>query len=1034
MFNNINEYVSLIYLIAAIPYAWLGLYAWRKRPAVAVTPFAWAMLALSIWAFGYSIEIFFTDLQTKLFFVKVEYIGIIAIPVYLLFFAFEFTGKSHLLTPRIKLMIWLLPLLTLGLAWTNELHHLMWTGEIISTSSVLELLSVRFGIFFWVHAVYSYILTAFTMILLVMELLQRPRIYRIQISFIVIGMSIPVIGNMLFITDANLVKDLDLTLLFFLPTALGLSWAIVKYRLLEVLPPEHLNVLKTMKDVVVVLNAQHRISYINPVAETFFNRSEDEVLGQPLAQVSSQYEEKLSPYLTGKENRAEITVGEGKQAKVFELTASPVSSLENSNNRTIPDIMVILHDITARKETEMALSRRESIMSAISLAAEQFLKESSWEHNITGVLETIGRAVDVSHVFVMMNYKDMDDVIHFSLCYEWANEKVQPQIKNPLLQHVPLRGAGIERWESYLLRGLTLHGKVADFPEREQEFLMPIGCLSMAVVPIFVDSQWWGFIIFDECLHERNWTSTELEALQTTANIFGSAESRARAEQKLIRRQRALNLLHELVTVSLQSKTIKDMAQTIVERLGELIHADGCFLTIWDNENERTTPLAAYGPFADTYSSIEVKPGELTFTEAALKRGSTLVIEDTKSTMYADQRFISLFPSRSVLVLPLIAMNLKLGSILLSFNQPHTFQPEEIQVCEQATDLIALALEKFKAVEQAERRADKSETLRKASAAVTEMMELDETVNQILEQLNQVVPYDSASVQMLDDDALQIIGGRGWDSVEDVIGIRFHIPGDNPNSVVIETGKPYHLPETWKVYNNFNFPPHDHIRSWLGVPLIAQEKTIGLLAIDSSEANHFTEENISIAMEFASQVAVALENARLFKETQTQAITDALTGVYNRRGLLQLGEFELRRARRINRPFCAMIFDIDHFKRVNDHYGHKIGDQLLQKLADRCQKTSRTVDLISRYGGEEFVILLPETNLESAARVAERLRQLIMNDPFETDAGSIRITISVGVAESKDTDTLHTLIERADVALYKAKNAGRNRVIFDELT
>ncbi|MFN8383893.1 MAG: histidine kinase N-terminal 7TM domain-containing protein [Anaerolineales bacterium] len=1033
--NRLHLYVTLIYLAAAIPYVWLGLYAWRKRPAIAVTPFAWAMVSMSIWAFTYSLEIFFPSLQAKLFITKIEYIGIISVPVFLLFFALEFTGKSHLLTQRTKMLIWVIPILALLLVWTNEQHHLVWNMESIVAYNGLELLNVQFKAFFWIHAIYSYILIAYTNILLIIELLQRPRIYRIQISFVILGMFIPIIGNLLFILGDSPVKDLDITPLFFLPTALGISWAIIKYRLLEVLPPEHVTVLKTMKDGVVVLNPQHRISYINPIAEMLFSRTENEVIGQPLMQVSEIYAEKLSPYLTGRENRAEITVEEGKQAKVFELTVSPVSSLEGTNNPHTPaDIMVILHDITVRKETELALSRRESIMSAISLAAEQFLKESSWEHNVPAVLETIGLAAHVSHVYVAMNYKDADDVIHSSLCYEWADPKVPAHIKNSSFQHVSLRKAGLERWESYLSRGLPLYGKTSDFPQEEQAFLSQLGSQAIAAMPILVESQWWGFIMFDECLSERHWTSTELEALQTTANIFGSAESRMRAEQKLIRRQHALNLLHELASISLQSKDIKDMAQTIVERLGELIHADGCFLTLWDDANKRTIPLAAYGPFADTYGKLEVKPGERTFTEAALKHGTTLVIEDTQSTMYADQRIIKNFPSRSVLVLPLIASRQKLGSILLSFDNLHTFQLEEIQISEQAAALIALAMEKFKAVEQAQRRADTSETLRKASVAVTEILEMDEAVNEILDQLHQVVPYDSASVQMLDGDELQIIGGRGWDDTERVVGIRFPIPGDNPNSVVIETGKPYHVPEAWKDYKTFQAPPHNHIRSWLGVPLIVQDKTIGLLAIDSSEANHFTEENIDIATVFAGQVAVVLENARLFKETQTQAITDALTGIYNRRGMLQLGEFELRRARRINRPFCGIIFDVDHFKRINDHYGHKVGDEVLQKLAERCQKTSRSVDLISRYGGEEFVILLPETNLESAKRVAERLRQSIMNEPFPTDAGSLRITISIGVAEAKETDSLHSLIERADVALYKAKNAGRNRVMFDELT
>lgn len=1032
--SGINLYVSLVYLIAAIPYAWLGLYAWRKRPAVAVTPFAWAMLAMSIWAFMYSLEVFLPTLPAKIFIVKLEYIGIISVPVYLLFFALEFTGKDRLITLRTKLLIWAIPLLTLLLVWTNDSHHLMWDLETISNLSGVKLLNVHFGPFFWLQILYSYTLVAFMSILLVVELLQHPGAYRMQISFVILGILTPLIGNLIFIIGSGPTRNLDGTPLFFLPTALGFSWAIVKYRLLEVFPPEYRTVLETMKDGVIVLNPQQRILYINQIAKKMFNDTERNFIGQQLSKVSRQYAEKLAPYLTNNEHTAEIMVKEDEQTKFFELTVAPLFTWSNSKNQTAPDTMIILHDITERKEIEMALSRRESIMSAISLTAEQFLKETTWEHNVPAVLDTIGRAAHISHVYVAMNYQDANGAIYTSLCYEWADPRVPSHIKNPLLQHVPLRQVGLARWENYLSRGLPLHGKTKDFPQEEQNFLKQVGILAAAVMPIFVDLQWWGFIMFDECLIERNWTSTELEALQTTANIFGSAEARARTEQKLIRRQHILNLLNELVSISLKSKDIKDMAQIIVERLGELIHADGCFLTLWDDTKKQTIPLAAYGLLAETYGKIEIKSDEITFTESALNMGTTLVVEDTQSTRFADQSVISHFPSRSVLVLPLIAMQKKLGAILLTFNDQHAFQPEEIQISEQAADLIALALEKFQAVEQAQRRADKSETLRKASVAVTEILKMDEAVDQILDQLHQVVPYDSASVQILDGNELQIIGGHGWANSEDVIGIRFRIPDNNPNSVVIETGKPYHLPETWKAYETFKHPPHDHILSWLGVPLIVQGKTIGLLAIDSSEANHFTHENINIATEFASQVAVVLENARLFKETQTQAITDALTGVYNRRGLFQLGDFELQRARRINRPFCAMIFDIDHFKRVNDHYGHKVGDQVLQKLTERCQETSRTVDLISRYGGEEFVILLPETNLESASRIAERLRQFIMNEPFHTDAGVLRITISIGIAETKEGNTLQTLIERADAALYKAKEAGRNRVMYDELT
>jgi diguanylate cyclase (GGDEF)-like protein len=249
---------------------------------------------------------------------------------------------------------------------------------------------------------------------------------------------------------------------------------------------------------------------------------------------------------------------------------------------------------------------------------------------------------------------------------------------------------------------------------------------------------------------------------------------------------------------------------------------------------------------------------------------------------------------------------------------------------------------------------------------------------------------------------------------------------------VIETGEPYLLSEIGDVYEEFKKPPHNHIHSWLGVPLIFQDRVIGLLAIDSTTPNQFTQENITLAMAFADQVSAAFENSRIYKEAQTQAITDSLTGAYNRRGLFQIGEFEYSHVRRIDRPFCALMIDIDHFKRINDQYGHATGDQTLRGLIERCRAASRAVDIIGRYGGEEFVILLPDTQLESARHVAERLRQSIMKDPFTTDSGPLNITISIDVAQAMSLNSLSTLIERADAALYDAKRTGRNRVVVNE--
>lgn len=1030
MENRLAFYVPFIYLLAAIPYMWLALYAWRRRPAVAITPFVWTMLAMSIWSFLYSLEIFFPDLPTKLFITKIEYIGIIAIPNFLLFFVLEFTGKGHLLSARARLWLWSIPLLILMLVWTNEFHHLMWDMETVTETNGLKLLDIRYGPFFWVNVLFSYSVLLVADLLLIMEMIQRPGIYRIQISLLVLGIIMPWVGILIFITRVNTIQNLDLTPLFFLPTAAGLSWAIARFRLLEILPLEHIAVLKNMKDGVIIINSSKRVLHINPLVEGLLGRSEADVIGQPLSYISEKYGGRLESYLMDTEHQTEIMIEVGKQAKVYEVTVSPVSGQDTLNNPIGPDTMIILHDITQRKETETAQGRRETIMSAIGLAAEQFLKESAWEQNIPGALKKIGQAASVSRIYVFVNYSDQQDVVYSSQCYEWAAPGISPQINNPRLQHVPLRGAGFSRWYDHLSNREPILGVVSGFPASEQDVLKDQGILSMALMPIFVDNQWWGFIGFDQCDYERHWTGTELEALHIVASLFGSAETRTRTEQKLIRRQRTLNLLHEIVGVSLKSEDLLTMSQTLVKRLGELIDADGCFIALWDEVNKVTQPLAAHGSSRESYLNLKFEPGKLSFAESAFKMGQTLIVEDIATSSYADRLIIQKIRSHSMIVIPLISGIKRLGTIFLLFDRHHRFQPEEISISEQAANLIMLAFEKFEALEQAQRRADTSETLRKASAAISETLEMKQAVIHILEQLNQVVPYNSASVQLLEGNELHIIGGRGWDNPGDIIGMRFTIPGDNPNTIVIQTGKAYIVPDVQKVYKVFREQPQEHIHSWLGVPLIVQDKIIGLLAIDSGEPNHFTEEDINIASAFAYQVAVTLENARIFKETQNQAITDPLTGLYNRWGLFQLGRNEFARSVRLSHPFSGIMVDLDHFKKINDTYGHSAGDLALREFANRCKSCVREIDFVGRYGGEEIIILLPDTNLETSLIVAERLRTAITSKPMKVSEGmEVYMTASLGVAQrDENTINLEMLIARTDQAMYVAKEKGRNRV------
>ena len=172
------------------------------------------------------------------------------------------------------------------------------------------------------------------------------------------------------------------------------------------------------------------------------------------------------------------------------------------------------------------------------------------------------------------------------------------------------------------------------------------------------------------------------------------------------------------------------------------------------------------------------------------------------------------------------------------------------------------------------------------------------------------------------------------------------------------------------------------------------------------------------------------ERVSVEEKLRQQATTDPLTGIFNRRHFFNLAENELKRSKRYGHPLSVIIFDIDHFKRVNDTYGHTVGDQALCKLTNETQAGLREIDIFARYGGEEFIIMLPDTGLEQAHMMAERIRRRCAGTtPLEVGQATVSTTVSFGVASREDEDiSLDDLILRADTALYSSKKAGRNRV------
>jgi diguanylate cyclase (GGDEF)-like protein len=218
------------------------------------------------------------------------------------------------------------------------------------------------------------------------------------------------------------------------------------------------------------------------------------------------------------------------------------------------------------------------------------------------------------------------------------------------------------------------------------------------------------------------------------------------------------------------------------------------------------------------------------------------------------------------------------------------------------------------------------------------------------------------------------------------------------------------------------------VPSLLVLPLVVQDQPLGTLVLCSREVGAFSGGARHLLEVLASHMAVSLSNARMVRRLEEQATTDPLTGLLNKRAMLDSADEKLRAAKRFGRRLSVLIADIDHFKRVNDTYGHDVGDLVIKELANIHGRMKRNTDAVARFGGEEFVTICEETDAEGAQLLAERIRSEFEKTTFHADGKTIRCTCSLGIATFPEAgETWDELFRRADEALYASKRSGRNR-------
>lgn len=319
--------------------------------------------------------------------------------------------------------------------------------------------------------------------------------------------------------------------------------------------------------------------------------------------------------------------------------------------------------------------------------------------------------------------------------------------------------------------------------------------------------------------------------------------------------------------------------------------------------------------------------------------------------------------------------------------------------------------------------------LHRIALSLSATLDITTLLDTILEQLAGLWGYDCGAILLYDASRHELVlaAGRGY-----AREIGFRYPADQGlTGEVMRTGTPACVSDVGR--DPRYIPGLEGARSNVAVPLVWQGQTIGVLNVESLQTNAYGPGDLALLTTVAEQAASSIGNARLHQQTKEASITDAHTGLFNYRHFQEQVGIVMREAQLTSSTCSLVMVDLDHFKDCNDTYGHPTGDDVLQQLAKVLRDSCRGDDLVFRYGGEEFAVILPNASADVAVIVAERIRERVALHRFTARSGyslDLTLTASLGVANyPRDAISSIDLVIAADKALYQAKSTGRNQVV-----
>src|SRR5580704_14799931 len=478
-------------------------------------------------------------------------------------------------------------------------------------------------------------------------------------------------------------------------------------------------------------------------------------------------------------------------------------------------------------------------------------------------------------------------------------------------------------------------------------------------------------------------------------------------------------VLYDAGQAVLSTFDLDEVLQRILEIAHDYFHLRNVAIVLLDKQSQQLYVRSQIG-WDEGQDKIRMSPGQGITGVAALKKQPVYAPDVSQDPRY----FCSAKSTRSELAIPLMVRDEVVGVLDCQSDRLNHFDSETIDLLTLFSTQASIALQNARLYSLEEQRTRQLQAINAIAQQTTAVLDLEELLGRVCQLIQDAFRVSHVSLFLREDHDLVLRAHHGTLTPRVPQGGRFPASTEPWASILASSTTATETdlggaPSTTKFFAES--------ASRMCIPLVSFGQTLGVLALDSVRPDAFRDGDLQSLESVADICATAIQNAHYVERVKQLAYLDGLTGIFNRRFFeLRIME-EIERARRYGTGMAVIMSDIDQFKRLNDEFGHVLGDEVLRQVSSLFHQQLRKIDVVCRYGGEEFGILLTQTDAHHALNVAEKLRKLVASWQFPGVARTV--TISAGAAAYPDHGTSRDdLVRAADSALYAAKQAGRNRV------